>query len=203
MVEVKRFIFPRYSREVETELESHDLKRAYSFGSTRLGNLRVLGKGKTGVVVLVEGNMALKIRRVDSPKESLELEARLQLWAEGVAPKVFDYGRNFILMEFVPGRHLTRDESPEVLMDLLERARRLEELKIEHRELVHPWKNVLVTRERTYILDYDSASMRESAFNVNKILNAYGLHELARRYKRREMSFEEVIPLILQLFRPS
>jgi hypothetical protein len=45
--------------------------------------------------------------------------------------------------------------------------------------------------------------MRESAFNVNKILNAYGLHELARRYKRREMSFEEVISLILQLFRPS
>ncbi|WP_238026063.1 MULTISPECIES: serine/threonine protein kinase [Metallosphaera] len=196
MVEIGKFVFPSYSPEIEEELVSSGITRAYSFGGTTLGRYRVLGKGKTGVVVLTEDGLALKIRRTDSPKESLELEARLQMRAEKSAPRVVKFGRNFILMEYVRGRHLDYVESRDVMVDLLMRAWYLERVNLEHRELVHPWKNVIVTESRTYILDYDSVSVKERAFNVNKILNAFGLHELARAYKKGEIELDEVLKRI-------
>ncbi|AWS00670.1 hypothetical protein [Metallosphaera hakonensis] len=197
MVEIGNLIFPRHSREIEDELLSAGIRRAYSLGSTVLGKYRVLGKGKTGVVVLTEDLLALKIRRVDSPKESMEFEARMQIRAGDVAPRVINYGRNFILMEYVRGRHLDYRESPETILDLIGRAFSLERVNLEHRELVHPWKNVLVTRNRTYILDYDSVSIKERAYNVNKILNAFNLHDLAKAYKKGEMGLEELTRRIL------
>ncbi|QKR00954.1 serine/threonine protein kinase [Metallosphaera tengchongensis] len=200
MVEIRNFIFPRYSEEIEEELLSLGINAAYSFGGTILGKLKVLGKGKTGVVVLTQEGLALKIRRTDSPKESLEMEAKMQVRAGEVAPKVMKYGKNFILMEYVEGRHLEYRESPGVIIDLLTKARRLEEVNLEHKEIVHPWKNVLVRGEETYILDYDSVSMKERAFNVNRVLNAFGFHELAKEYKRGGLSIQEVVSRIRSLF---
>ncbi len=196
LVEIAKFIFPTYSPEIEEELVSFGLTRAYSIGGTTLGRYKVLGKGKTGVVVLTEDGLALKIRRTDSPKESLELEARLQMRAERSAPRVVKFGRNFILMEYVQGRHLDYVESTEVITDLLLRAGYLESVNLEHKELVHPWKNVIVTQGRTYILDYDSVSVKERPFNVNRILNAFGFHDLARAYKKGEIDLDEVLKRI-------
>ncbi|MEM0194523.1 MAG: serine/threonine protein kinase [Metallosphaera sp.] len=196
MVEIREMIYPRYSKEIEEELNSEGIIRAHSFGKTRLGKLSVLGKGKTGVVVLTEDGNALKIRRSDSPKESLELEARMQIMAGNAAPKVLKYGKNFILMEYVSGRHLEKREAISVLIDLINRAYFLEQAGLEHKELVTPWRNVLVSGERTYIIDYDSVSLKERAFNVNKILNAFNLRDLARAYKRGEMTLEEIVKRI-------
>lgn len=99
-------------------------------------------------------------------------------------------------MEYVQGRHLDYVESTEVITDLLLRAKYLESVNLEHKELVHPWKNVIVTQGRTYILDYDSVSVKEKPFNVNRILNAFGFHDLARAYKKGEIDLDEVLKRI-------
>ncbi|TRM79722.1 serine/threonine protein kinase, partial [Sulfolobus sp. D5] len=71
MVEIRHFIYPYYSAEIERELVQAGFTYAYSYGKTIIGRLRVIGKGKTGIIALVEPNKVLKIRRTDSPKESL------------------------------------------------------------------------------------------------------------------------------------
>ena len=152
--------------------------------------LRALGKGKTGVVVLTEDFQALKIRRTDSPKEGLEIEAKIQLMAYPVSPTVYDFGRNFILMEFVKGRHITRQDRHS-LPTLVEKAWELERAKVEHKELSRPWKNVILKEDGgVVILDYDSASVKESPKNVTSVLSAFGFGELARYYaKTRDLRY--------------
>ncbi len=182
---MREFIYPYYSEEIERELREHGIRKAYSFGSFEVKKgIRALGKGKTGIVVLTEDLKAVKIRRVDSPKESLEIEAKLQGLAFPVAPKVYDYGRNFILMDYIKGRHMTRQDI-NLLPTLVIKAWKLEGLKIEHKELSRPWKNVIVRDDGDLVvLDFDSATIKESPKNVTSVLSAFGLVELAKTYAR-------------------
>ncbi|WP_338601860.1 serine/threonine protein kinase [Sulfolobus tengchongensis] len=195
MVEIKHFIYPTFSKEIEEELRKAGFDYAYSFGPKSIGKVRILGKGKTGIVVLVDENKVLKIRRTDSPKETLELEAKVQIKAgEEVAPKVYDYGKNFILMEYISGRHLSRNEKKEIIIDLLHRAKILEDKFIEHQELSRPWKNVMVSNNRTYILDYDSVTIKVYPRNVTKLLSNYlNRRDLAIKYAKKEISLQELI----------
>ncbi|MCY0874127.1 MAG: serine/threonine protein kinase [Acidianus infernus] len=198
LVEISKFIYPKYSKDVEEELKSAGIYYAYSFGKVSLGKVNVIGKGKTGIVVYIGEGKVVKIRRTDSPKNSLELEAKIQEISYPSAPKVFDYGVNYIIMEYVNGNHLTR-YNLRYLEDLLIRAKYLEDVHVQHEEISRPWKNVLVTQARTYIIDYDSASIKEKPLNVTKILSAFGFYQLGEKYKRNEIGFEEIINFIKEL----
>ncbi|BFI74317.1 putative serine/threonine protein kinase [Sulfurisphaera ohwakuensis] len=195
LVKVRDFIYPRYDENIERELIEHGIKELYSFGSVNIGKVNVIGKGKTGIVVLFDNNKVIKIRRSDSPKETLEIEAKIQIKAFPVAPKVYDYGRNFILMEYIDGRHLTREEKIDIIIDLLRKAKELEDKKIEHKELARPYKNVIVKADRVYIIDYDSASFKENPLNVTSILSWLNFPHLATMYKKHR-NIEEIISLL-------
>lgn len=193
LVEVKHFIYPRYDQQIEKELLEHGITHLFSFGNIKINDVNVIGKGKTGVIALLDEKRVVKIRRTDAPKETLKIEAEIQQIAYPSSPKVYFYGNNFIVMEYVNNARPLNKSDLKFLPDLLVRARYLEEVKIEHHEISRPWKNVLVNDQRTYIIDYDSASIKENAFNVNKILSAFGYNELAVKYKRGLISFEELL----------
>ncbi|WP_062102627.1 RIO1 family regulatory kinase/ATPase [Sulfolobus acidocaldarius] len=124
----------------------------------------------------------IKIRRTDSPKETLKIEAKIQQLAYPVSPKVYLYGENFILMEYIRGRHLTRQENIETIRKILMKARMLELKGIEHKELSRPYKNVLVNEKDAYIIDYDSATIKPNPKNVTSILSWFKRYELAKMY---------------------
>ncbi|MEM0373043.1 MAG: serine/threonine protein kinase [Sulfolobaceae archaeon] len=200
MVEVKFFIYPRYSVEIERELREHGITHLISFGRVNIGRVNVIGKGKTGIIALLDDNKVIKIRRTDSPKETLEIEAKIQKLAYPSAPYVYEYGKNFIIMEFINGRYLSKNENLKIIIDLIERAYYLELKNIEHKELNRPWKNVLVSDLRTWIIDYDSASIKENAKNIQKILSAFGYIDLAKKYSKNILTKNEIIRLLQESF---
>lgn len=198
LVEVKYFIYPRYDIKIERELLEYGITHLFSVGKIRLNYVNVIGKGKTGIVALLDEKRVIKIRRSDAPKETLRLEAEIQKMAYPSAPKVHFYGDNFIVMEYISqGRYITREDT-KYLPDLIIRAKHLEDVKIEHHEISRPWKNVLVDGKRSYIIDYDSASIKENPHNVNKILSAFGYTELATKYKRGLISFDKILDFITE-----
>ena len=196
LVKVREFIYPYYNEEIERELIEHGITELYSFGNVSLEKVKVIGKGKTGIVALLDERRVIKIRRSDAPKESLEVEAKIQSLAFPVAPKVYDYGKNFIVMDYIEGEHLDRGKNKNVIIDLLIKAKELEDKKIEHKELSRPYKNVIVTKnEKVYIIDYDSASIKENPFNVTSILSWLRLQNLAILYKKHR-NIDEILDYI-------
>ncbi|BFH74151.1 serine/threonine protein kinase [Sulfurisphaera javensis] len=196
LVKVKDFIFPKYDESIEKELIENGINELYSFGPLQLGKINVIGKGKTGVIALLDENRVIKIRRSDAPKETLEIEAKIQISAYPVAPKVYAYGKNFIIMDYIKGRNLNRNEKIEVITELLRKAKMLEDKGIEHKELVRPYKNVIVSNEnKVFIIDYDSASYKEDPLNVTSILSWLNLPLLAIMYKRFR-NIDDIIELI-------
>ncbi len=153
-------------------------------GRHRVGNLRFLGKGHTGVVVEAEasgGRTALKSLRSDAGRTSMDEEVRLLAAANavGVGPRLISWSTHFLLMELVEGPYLrdelrvmTADDGRSlrrILRDLLSQARKLDIVGIDHGELVRLRRHVVLRSGSPVIIDFESASTSRRVSNVTTV----------------------------------
>ncbi len=163
------------------ELRKLRIKGIIFSGTTTLNNLNVLGKGYVGVVVLSnqgKKTVALKIRRMDSSRSEMESEAKLLRLANeiDVGPKLLDNSKNFIIMEYLEGKKIIdwiRDlkgkgsaaKLRSMIRKVLEDCYSLDKIRLDHGELSHIHKHVIVG-EKICIIDFESASVNRRSSNV-------------------------------------
>jgi len=183
--EVDRFIcWPRYDEDTARQRLSQ--LRMLGVESLALGGRHViqsyplLGKGHTGVVLkALKGGeeVALKIRRTDSDRESMYREAELLALANkvGVGPIMYGFSDDFIAMEKITGPYLGEwmndfkgapEELRRVLRVLLEKSRKLDRAGVDHGELTRVKRHFIVTGEGPRIIDFESASTDRRVQNV-------------------------------------
>jgi putative serine/threonine protein kinase len=179
-----------YPRATPTEMPSRieELRRlgveAIEFcGKTSAFQLSVLGKGYVGVVVAAHigcETYALKMKRVDSDRESLEREAELLSKANsvGVGPKFLAVTKNFLLMQLIDGdllevwlqTHKNKEAVRKVLADILEQCWRLDEISLDHGELSKAPKHLLLNQsDKPFIVDFETASTQRNASNATSV----------------------------------
>ena len=94
-----------------SELKKLGISRVSFTGPLQIGKCQILGKGYVGMVVLAKQNkklVALKIRRIDSPRKNMSNEAKLLKIANkiDVGPKFIKNSKNFLIMEYVDGEKI-------------------------------------------------------------------------------------------------
>jgi putative serine/threonine protein kinase len=164
------------------ELEQLEVTAVEFTGEKTVHNTRVLGKGCVGIVVKAftkEGSVALKIRRTDADRREMKHEADMLKTANvvSVGPRFFSLSRNFLVMEYVDGvlfpcwlekakqKHVIRS----VLRLVLEQCWRLDVKGLDHGELSHAPKHVIVKDDVPYIVDFETASTKRRVANVTAI----------------------------------
>lgn len=182
-------------------------------GRQSIGGLPVLGKGHTGVVLAVKtknGGAALKVRRVDADKDSFKREAEMLRIANGasVGPILFGASDNLILMELIEGQYITEwlsrldlDVGPvkRTLRGLLDMARRLDLLGLDHGELSKAHRHILIVGERPVILDFESSSTRRRVSNVTSLIQYLFINEMNRHLLEGWLKLPERIILLKAL----
>jgi len=152
-------------------------------GQKEAFGIPVLGKGCVGIVTMAyrdSQKMALKIRRVDADRAGMETEAERLRRANllCVGPKLLSVSRNFLLMQFVEGDLLLawlerkggKASIKRVLRDVLEQCWRLDTAGLDHGELSHAPKHVIVDGKNVpFIVDFESASLNRRPSNVTSI----------------------------------
>lgn len=165
------------------ELQNHGVQALEFTGKASASNVPVLGKGYVGVVVVahVDGQrVALKMRRIDADRQSLEHEAELLVKANNinVGPKFLAVSKDFLLMQLIDGDLLEdwlethKDKEPirKVLVDILEQCWRLDEAGLDHGELSKAPKHLLVDRaNKPFIVDFETASLERKVINVTSV----------------------------------
>jgi putative serine/threonine protein kinase len=171
-------------------------------GRTEVAGLHVIGKGHVGVVVrcLWQGRRgALKVRRLDSARESLQTEGSILRIANahGLGPSLYAVDDDFIVMEELEGRTLMdwleasdavpHAEFKKVIRNICLQAFLLDEAGIDHRELTNPKKHVIVGADGgARVLDFETASTGGRKRNVNNLVqflaiaNPFGERVLGR-----------------------
>jgi len=180
------------SRQIKSrisELEKLKIKSISLTGPTTLGNLAILGKGYVGVVVIAKkGNkeVALKIRRTDSPRKGMKDESVLLKLVNSVnvGPKMFDVSRNFLVMEYLEGDKFSdwidllkgigsAKKLKSTIKNILEDCYRLDQIDFDHGELSNISKHVIVGKTKSSLIDFESSSTKRRPSNVTSITQAF------------------------------
>jgi putative serine/threonine protein kinase len=180
-----------YPRPSEAELRKRlkELHKKLGIEAVEFGGekeafgIPVLGKGCVGIVTIAyrnEEKVALKIRRVDADRAGMQGEAKMLRRANsvGVGPRLLDVSKNFLLMQFIDG-----DLLPEwldkrrgkalvrkVLREVLEQCWRLDMAGLDHGELSHAPKHIIIDKSDVpFIVDFETASLNRKPSNVTSI----------------------------------
>jgi putative serine/threonine protein kinase len=125
------------------------------------------------------GTVALKIRRRDANRESMDNEVRLTKMANsvGVGPRLLNHTRDFIIMEHIRGEGIdewvgglggrgSAGRVRELVHRLLNQCRKLDLISLDHGQLSNLRKHVIVSGDSPYIIDFESASTNRAPRNV-------------------------------------
>ena len=178
--------YPRRLAQKDLDNRIEDLIRmgvtSVSFvGPVGIGRLQVLGKGFAGVVLLAHtslGDAALKIRRADSPRNTMYQEAILLDTSNraGVGPKLLAHSDDSVLMERIEGPNISQwlQNLPDqktfknAIRQILHDCFRLDQAGLDHGELVDASHHVIMS-DRPVIIDFDSASVSRRTSNITSI----------------------------------
>jgi putative serine/threonine protein kinase len=179
--------YPRLSK-VELKKRFNELRKlgveALEFtGAKEAFNMPVLGKGCVGIVTIAYRNgekAALKIRRIDADRAGMRQEAKMLRKANlaNVGPKLLSVSSNFLLMQFIDGYLLPewldkrRNKAlvRRVLREVLEQCWRLDVAGLDHGELSHAPKHIIIDKSNApFIVDFETASLNRKPSNVTSI----------------------------------
>ena len=157
-------------------------------GELEVGTISILGKGYVGIVVLGKlgrKKVAVKIRRNDSPRKNLKKEAKLLQITNryGIGPKLIDFSKNFLVMEYLEGEKIGKwisdlkiklrsSQIKTVIKKVLEDCYKLDMIGLDHGELSRMPKHVIVGKKIT-IIDFESSSMERRVSNVTSATQAF------------------------------
>lgn len=192
--------YPHYSeseyKDRIIDIESLGITSIILGGKTIVNGSHVAGKGCVGIVVKAKaGNTfcALKIRRTDADRKTMDEEARFHKIANSVevGPRLEGQTKNIIAMEYVPGQNIvewvadtTRSRVRSVARAVLEQCFRLDTAGLDHGELSRLARHVIVS-DRSYIIDFESASTTRKTSNVTAAAQSIFLYgTVANRVKK-------------------
>lgn len=197
--ELKRFIsYPEYDKDEATkrirELNELGVESLALSGPHTIQGHHVLGKGHVGIVLLGKTGsikVAVKLRRTDADRENMTNEANMLAAANKVkiGPFLHDHSKNIIVMELIQGKYLgdwVNETKPNqktlnnVLRKLLIKARRLDQIGLDHGELTGVKRHFIVTNKGPRIIDFESASMERRLQNVTSTTQSFFINKRFR-----------------------
>lgn len=165
------------------ELRKLGVKALEFRGDKQVSNLNVLGKGCVGIVLIAyvdKNTAALKVRRLDADRSRMRHEAEMLEKANSVkvGPKLLGYTSNLLLMEFIDGcllpgwlrKRVGKARVKKVLREVLEQCWLLDSIGLDHGELSHAPRHIIIDREdRPFIVDFETASVNRTPANVTSM----------------------------------
>ena len=182
-------------------------------GPLQIEKCHILGKGYVGMVVLAKKDknvVALKIRRIDSPRKNMTNEAKLLKIANKleIGPKFIKNSKNFLIMEYIDGEKIIdwakksetkAKEIRSVVKNVLRECFLLDDAGLDHGELSTIDKHVIVNKKGNTIIDFESSSVNRKPSNVTGatqgILIGTGLAKIIQK-KIKIPSKKKIINLI-------
>ena len=196
-----------------TELKKLGITHVSFTGPLQIEKCHILGKGYVGMVVLAKKDkniVALKIRRIDSPRKNMANEAKLLKTANKlkIGPKFIKNSKNFLIMEYIDGEKIIdwakksetkAKEVRSVVKNVLRECFLLDNAGLDHGELSTIDKHVIVSKKRNTIIDFESSSVNRKPSNVTGatqgILIGTGLAKIIQK-KIKIPSKKKIIDLI-------
>ncbi len=188
LISYPKFDADEYGKRI-TDVEKMGIKDVILEGFTQLYELKILGKGHSGVVLKVNTysgkNFALKIRRLDSRRKDCLIEVKNQKLANlvGIGPKILENTHDLVLMEFINGKGISdwlvdhsnltdfnKKNVVHIVNEILEQCYTLDNLNLDHGELTRIDNHIMISdKNQISIIDFESSSTKRKPSNVTSV----------------------------------
>lgn len=212
LISYPRFSENEYNDRID-EMESLGVTSIMLGGRTTINGSRVAGKGQVGLVLRAKigsKTCALKIRRIDADRKTMDDEARLHKIANGagVGPRLEGHTKNLIAMEFMDGQNIvdwvestTKGRLRRMARAVLEQCHSLDRAGLDHGELSRLNRHVIVSGNPR-IIDFESASTKRKTSNVTAAAQSIFLHGVvAVRVKKNLHADREKAIIALKIYK--
>lgn len=196
------------------------VQQLYDRGITKL---KMFAHGHRGLIftgVFNNKKVAVKIQRPDTTaKGTVAREAAVlkQLNHHHIGPRLLLSGKNYFVYEFIDGpfiRDFVKNETSaaiqKMLIDVFCQMKKLDELGLNKEEMHHPFKHVIIAKNKPVLLDFERCKKTAKAHNVTQFCECVArmTPELTRRgvrvtaekmrgfaaaYRRNPAVFKELI----------
>ncbi|MFC1803096.1 hypothetical protein ACFL0D_03915 [Thermoproteota archaeon] len=209
--------WPKYDSEIAHErimqLESIEVESVALGGPHLILGNPVLGKGHAGIVLraIWQGKeVALKARRTDAGRESMEREAgfltHVNNW--GIGPQLFGFSMDFIVMEKIEGPYFGKwvsdnlHNSEAVMQNIkaiLDIAWKLDQSELDHGELTRIRRHYIMTETGPRVIDFESASFNRTPSNVTSTIQSLFMNNRFAQLLSRVYNLPTRAPLLAAL----
>jgi len=211
LISYPKFNYSVYQERIK-ELIDLGVEEVIFSGTTKIDNLDILGKGHSGIVVKVNTNrgknLALKIRRSDSPRKNSYEEAKMMIIANllDIGPKLIDQKKDFILMQLIDGKKISvwideqsncnnlisKQAVKKVINEILEQCYHLDGIYLDHGELTRIDNHIIISYEKkVVIIDFESSSINRRTTNVTSITHSLILGGLLAKKIKKILDFNK------------
>lgn len=208
--------YPRISLRVAKgrikQLEKLGVEELVFEGPARIGRLGIMGLGTVGLVVRAKaggGLWALKIRRTDANRPSMDEEAKITEMVNrlDVGPAIIAHSKDFILMQLLEYQELIdwlrglqgpgkRARTRELVHSLLNQCRKLDIMGVDHGQLSNLRKHAVVANEKPWIIDFESAGTSRRARNVTTAAQYLLVGSSLSPLMRRTLGVRDTEPIV-------
>lgn len=159
-------------------------------------NIHYLAKGKRGLVFsgiwktharikshLAKENLLKVAVKVENPSSMAtnrlenEIKWLTKLNEHQIGPKLYFYGKNFLVMKLIEGPRLEdwmkekyREEIQKMLLLVLKQCYTLDQLGVNKQEMHHPYKHILIQNDKPVFIDFERCKETEKPCNVTQFL---------------------------------
>ncbi len=169
--------------------------------------LKFFAKGKRSEVFvgfMKKKKVAVKI----SNRAEIEGRWLKLLNKKGIGPKLIKVKKDMLIYEFIEGRRIgdcLKDKSSKnIIKKVLRQCRILDRLKINKKELVNPYKHILINKSKVVMIDFERCHKVDRGKNItqfceylmrNKILARKKITPLLKDYKKKQTgkSFRRIL----------
>lgn len=157
-------------------------------------------KGKRSLVYKFKKDnqeLILKIKNPDSEAVNrLKNEANyLKLLNQSkIGPKLVDKGKDYVVMEFIKGKFLKDLKlNKKQIIEILKQCRIMDKLRINKEEMHHPFKHILINRNKITMIDFERCYETDKPKNVTQFIQYLRNNQIAKvkldliqRYKKEQ-----------------
>ncbi|MFH0752712.1 MAG: hypothetical protein V1914_03910 [archaeon] len=174
-----------------------------------LKNKIFLAHGKRSVVYLAKlGSKKVVVKEKRAGSEAINRMENEAYWLErlnkvGIGPKIYSYGIDFVVIDYVPGLRIL-DWIPRhgekkikvVLLDVLKQCRKLDGLKVNKEEMHNPYKHIIVKGKKVTLIDFERCRNVRSPQNVTQFCQFLMSRKLSLMLERKGISFKDMIKVL-------
>ncbi|MBS3128451.1 methyltransferase [Candidatus Woesearchaeota archaeon] len=162
-------------------------------------HIQYFTKGKRGFLYTAKKKQKKYVVKIKNPQSkaqnSITNEARwLKLLnTKKIGPHYQEQGNNHVLYSFVPGTFIgewinqqnNKEKIKKVLISCLQQCRTLDLLKIDKEEMHHPFKHIIISKNKPVFLDFERCSKVKKPKNVTQFCQciSYGLSDTLKTKK--------------------